>query len=85
MQCPQCGADNRDGRRFCAECGVSLAIGCPDCGFANEPGEKFCGGCGTALAGTSGAGPATAAGGGGRRIGIAAFRARFPAGFPACR
>ncbi len=45
MKCPQCQAENREGRRFCAECGTSLAIAC-SCGFSNEPGEKFCGGCG---------------------------------------
>jgi class 3 adenylate cyclase/tetratricopeptide (TPR) repeat protein len=49
MQCPRCQADNRDGRRFCAECGASLALPCSACGFANEPGEKFCGGCGVPL------------------------------------
>ncbi len=49
MQCPNCGAENREDRRFCAECGDSLSLACPDCGFGNEPGEKFCGGCGTAL------------------------------------
>src|SRR3990172_11410184 len=49
MQCPQCQAENREGRRFCAECGASLAAACPSCGFSNEPGEKFCGGCGKPL------------------------------------
>ena len=49
MQCPRCQADNREGRRFCAECGASLSITCPSCGFSNEPSEKFCGGCGQAL------------------------------------
>ena len=49
MQCPNCQTENRAGRRFCAECGASLAIACASCGFANEPGEKFCGGCGTSL------------------------------------
>lgn len=49
MQCPQCQTDNRAGRRFCAECGASLALTCASCGFANEPGEKFCGGCGMLL------------------------------------
>src|SRR5882724_11893640 len=49
MQCPRCQADNREGRRFCAECGASLAIPCAACGFSNEPGEKFCGGCGLLL------------------------------------
>jgi len=50
MQCPQCQAENREGRRFCAECGASLNLACPSCGFSNEPGEKFCGGCGQPLA-----------------------------------
>ena len=49
MKCPKCKADNREGRRFCAECGASLAVACSSCGFSNEPGEKFCGGCGQAL------------------------------------
>jgi class 3 adenylate cyclase len=49
MQCPRCQAENRQGRRFCAECGASLASSCPSCGFSNEPGEKFCGGCGLSL------------------------------------
>lgn len=47
--CGRCGVDNRQGRRFCAECGAPLAIACAACGFANEPGEKFCGGCGAPL------------------------------------
>jgi class 3 adenylate cyclase/tetratricopeptide (TPR) repeat protein len=51
MQCHQCQQDNREGRRFCAECGAPLPRSCPACGFANEAGEKFCGGCGTPLTG----------------------------------
>jgi class 3 adenylate cyclase len=46
MKCPACGESNREGRRFCASCGGSLALACASCGFSNEPGEKFCGGCG---------------------------------------
>ena len=49
MQCPRCRAENREGRRFCADCGASLALACTSCGFSNEPGEKFCGGCGQPL------------------------------------
>src|SRR5918996_4080778 len=49
MQCPRCQAGNRQGRRFCAECGAPLAHPCASCGFSNEPGEKYCGGCGLAL------------------------------------
>jgi Double zinc ribbon len=51
MQCPQCQQENREGRRFCAECGAPLPLLCSACGFANEAGEKFCGGCGTPLIG----------------------------------
>jgi class 3 adenylate cyclase/tetratricopeptide (TPR) repeat protein len=49
MKCPRCQHENRPGRKFCSECGASLALSCPSCGFSNEPGEKFCGGCGTSL------------------------------------
>jgi hypothetical protein len=49
MQCPRCQAENRAGRRFCGDCGLSLALTCPTCGFLNEGAEKFCGGCGAAL------------------------------------
>ena len=49
MTCPHCGTENRDGRKFCSECGTALASACPSCGAANEPGEKFCGECGTSL------------------------------------
>jgi class 3 adenylate cyclase/tetratricopeptide (TPR) repeat protein len=49
MTCSNCGAENREGRKFCAECGSALSQACPSCGAANEPGEKFCGECGTAL------------------------------------
>ena len=49
MNCPHCKAENRDGRRFCGECGFSFAASCPACGFVNEGGERFCGGCGLPL------------------------------------
>ena len=49
MQCPRCQAENREGRRFCGECGLSFASTCPSCGFLNEGNEKFCGGCGKPL------------------------------------
>ena len=49
MKCPRCRAENREGRRFCADCGASLSFPCASCGFSNEPGEKFCGGCGQPL------------------------------------
>ncbi len=49
MDCPICRADNREGRRFCRECGGALAGACDACGFVNHPGESYCGGCGLAL------------------------------------
>ena len=49
MQCSQCHSENRDGRRFCAECGAPLDVMCAQCGFANTPDDKFCGGCGARL------------------------------------
>ena len=50
MQCPTCHAENREGHRFCGECGAPLISTCPACSFANEPRKKFCGGCGAPLA-----------------------------------
>src|SRR5207248_727356 len=58
MRCSSCGTENREGRKFCAECGSPLAAACPACGAANEPGERFCGECGGAL--TAGATPPVA-------------------------
>jgi class 3 adenylate cyclase/tetratricopeptide (TPR) repeat protein len=46
MECPQCQFENRETRKFCAECGAKLAILCPQCISENLPGEKFCGECG---------------------------------------
>lgn len=51
MRCPSCAHENREGRRFCVECGARLELICPSCGVPYEVGEKFCGECGTALAG----------------------------------
>jgi Double zinc ribbon len=53
MVCPRCHAENREGRRFCGECGLSFASTCPSCGFLNEGTEKFCGGCGRSLTATA--------------------------------
>src|ERR1700731_4874388 len=51
MRCSKCATENRDGRKFCAECGAPLNARCASCGAENEPAEKFCGECGAALAG----------------------------------
>src|SRR6516165_4357331 len=50
MRCSKCGADNREGRKFCAKCAAPLARSCPQCGASNEPGEDFCGECAASLA-----------------------------------
>ena len=57
MRCVKCGADNREGRKFCAQCGSPFAAKCPRCGGSNEPGEKFCGECGAALGASPAGGP----------------------------
>jgi class 3 adenylate cyclase/tetratricopeptide (TPR) repeat protein len=49
MRCPSCSSDNEAGRKFCGECGVSLARACPACGAPNAPETKFCGECGASL------------------------------------
>src|SRR5215469_10234613 len=49
MRCSKCGSDNRDGRKFCTNCGTPLVVTCPKCGAAIQPEEKFCGECGAAI------------------------------------
>ncbi len=48
MNCPSCGHENRDGARFCRECGQSLApeLTCASCGRLNTAESRFCDGCG---------------------------------------
>ncbi|MGC2303203.1 zinc-ribbon domain-containing protein, partial [Candidatus Binatus sp.] len=55
MNCAKCGADNREGRKFCAKCAAPLARSCPQCGASNEPGEDFCGECAAPLRQPTGA------------------------------
>src|SRR6516162_1243993 len=50
MRCSKCDSDNREGRKFCANCGEPLSVTCPKCGASNQPGERFCGECGAGLA-----------------------------------
>ena len=49
MRCSKCGSDNREGRKFCTNCGTPLVAPCPKCGAAIQPDEKFCGECGVGL------------------------------------
>jgi class 3 adenylate cyclase/tetratricopeptide (TPR) repeat protein len=59
--CAACGSANEGGRKFCGECGSSLAVACASCGAPNAAGVKFCGECGTALAAAATGAPAPAA------------------------
>jgi class 3 adenylate cyclase/tetratricopeptide (TPR) repeat protein len=61
VNCPACGTPNEASRKFCGECGTSLAVACPACGTPNAPGTKFCGECGTTLTADAGVGAAPAA------------------------
>jgi class 3 adenylate cyclase/tetratricopeptide (TPR) repeat protein len=49
MQCRRCGFENREGGKFCGECGTPLARACPQCGGENPPDFKFCDNCGFRL------------------------------------
>src|SRR5919204_1461443 len=49
MICPNCGAENAVGQKFCGDCGHSLGRTCPSCGTPYPEGRRFCGECGTAL------------------------------------
>lgn len=53
--CPACGTANREGSRFCNQCGRQLVdestVTCPRCGAANEPQTAHCQACGLDLAG----------------------------------
>src|SRR5215468_2103346 len=48
--CPRCQAENREGARFCRECGAPLAVPCSNCGGKVQAGSKFCDSCGAPLA-----------------------------------
>jgi class 3 adenylate cyclase/tetratricopeptide (TPR) repeat protein len=51
MTCPRCHAENRDGLRFCEDCGSRLTLACSQCGGELAPGKRFCGSCGAPAAG----------------------------------
>jgi class 3 adenylate cyclase/tetratricopeptide (TPR) repeat protein len=46
MVCPQCRYENRDGAKFCIECGIKLEIACQKCDHFNPVGSKYCEECG---------------------------------------
>ncbi|MGC8827806.1 MAG: zinc ribbon domain-containing protein, partial [Anaerolineae bacterium] len=53
IYCPNCGTANRDGSKFCNECGQRLTgaegMRCPMCGALNRSGSVFCTQCGSRL------------------------------------
>ena len=49
MKCPQCQRGNPENRKFCNQCGASLAHTCPECGSELDAGSKYCGKCGCDL------------------------------------
>src|SRR5262245_5207678 len=53
MQCPRCQTENREGARFCRECGALFGAVCSSCGANVQAGSKFCDSCGTSLAAVS--------------------------------
>jgi class 3 adenylate cyclase len=49
MKCPNCQFENREGAKFCIECGNKLEIDCSKCRHLNPPESKFCEECGSNL------------------------------------
>lgn len=49
MNCPKCHTENREGMKFCEQCGVKMELQCPSCKAAIPLGKKFCGECGHRL------------------------------------
>ncbi|MCP4752302.1 MAG: zinc-ribbon domain-containing protein [Proteobacteria bacterium] len=50
MKCSKCQNENREGVKFCEECGEKMDLQCPSCGTVVPAGKKFCGECSTKLA-----------------------------------
>jgi uncharacterized membrane protein YvbJ len=44
--CPECGFDNKEGSKFCGQCGASLIRYCPQCGGEIPSGASSCEHCG---------------------------------------
>ncbi len=52
IYCPKCGTANRQGSKFCNECGSPLpatGLRCPMCGAINPTGNLYCDRCGARL------------------------------------
>jgi hypothetical protein len=46
MKCPKCQTENREGVKFCEECGAKFEMECPECRAKIPVDKKFCGECG---------------------------------------
>jgi DNA-directed RNA polymerase subunit RPC12/RpoP len=60
ISCPNCGARNPVGQRFCGNCGATIsedipssAEMCPGCGSPITTNQRYCGVCGTQLSGVA--------------------------------
>ena len=49
MKCPKCQSENREGMKFCEQCGAKMELECPNCKAKVPPDKKFCGECGQEL------------------------------------
>jgi ribosomal protein L40E len=50
VPCIKCGAELREGAKFCGECGSKQEKPkCPNCQAEVSPGTKFCNECGTKI------------------------------------
>jgi hypothetical protein len=46
MKCPKCQFENREGAKFCLDCGEKLELKCPSCRKPLPFQAKFCDECG---------------------------------------
>jgi len=46
MKCSKCQSENREGVKFCEDCGAKMEVKCPSCGAFIATGKRFCGECG---------------------------------------
>jgi tetratricopeptide (TPR) repeat protein/tRNA A-37 threonylcarbamoyl transferase component Bud32 len=49
VTCPQCGAKNQRGKKFCRQCGGNLQVKCPACGADEVAGAQTCSACGAGI------------------------------------
>ena len=49
MKCSECQFENREGAKFCGDCGHKFEIACPECGTNNRVENKFFDECGHKL------------------------------------